>query len=130
MPVLSVLLMLMLAGALVYALLTIVAAAAYRRVSPPPLRDRVPISVLKPLSGVDEGLEANLRSFFAQDYADFEILFAVHDAADPAVALVEKLRREFPTVPAQLIVSGDPPYPNAKVYSLDRMLEEIGRAHV
>jgi ceramide glucosyltransferase len=123
MPVLSVFLMLMVAGALVYALLTIIAAAAYRRVSPPPLRDRVPISILKPLSGVDEGLEANLRSFFAQQYAEFEILFAVHDAADPAVALVEKLRREFPTVPTQLIVSGDPPYPNAKVYSLDRMLE-------
>jgi len=123
MPVLSVFLILMVAGALVYALLTIIAAAAYRRVIPPPLRDRVPISILKPLSGVDEGLEANLRSFFAQQYAEFEILFAVHDAADPAVALVEKLRREFPTVPTQLIVSGDPPYPNAKVYSLDRMLE-------
>ncbi|HXI43414.1 MAG TPA: bacteriohopanetetrol glucosamine biosynthesis glycosyltransferase HpnI [Bryobacteraceae bacterium] len=123
MPVLSVFLILMVAGALVYALLTIIAAAAYRRVSPPPLRDHIPISILKPLSGVDEGLEANLRSFFAQQYAEFEILFAVHDAADPAVALVEKLRREFPAVPTQLIVSGDPPYPNAKVYSLDRMLE-------
>lgn len=123
MPVFSLFLMLMVAGALVYALLTIVAAAAYRRVSPPPLRHRVPISILKPLSGVDEGLEANLRSFFAQQYGEFEILFAVHDAADPAIALVEKLRREFPAVPTQLIVSGDPPYPNAKVYSLDRMLQ-------
>ena len=89
----------------------------------PPLRHSVPISILKPLAGVDEGLDANLRSFFAQQYAEFEILFAVHDAADPAVALVEKLRGEFPAVPTQLIVSGDPPYPNAKVYSLDRMLQ-------
>jgi ceramide glucosyltransferase len=123
MPVLSVFLMMMVAGALVYALLTIIAAAAYRRVSPPPLRDSVPISILKPLAGVDEGLEANLRSFFAQQYGDYEILFAVHDAADLAIALVEKLRREFPAVPTQLIVSGDPPYPNAKVFSLDRMLQ-------
>ena len=123
MLVLSVFLMMMVAGALVYALLTIIAAAAYRRVSPPPLRDRVPISILKPLAGVDEGMEANLRSFFAQQYGEFEILFAVHDAADPAIALVEKLRREFPAVPTQLTVSGDPPYPNAKVYSLDLMLQ-------
>jgi ceramide glucosyltransferase len=122
MPLLSVFL-LMVAGALVYALLTIIAAAAYRRVSPPPLRDRVPISILKPLAGVDEGLEANLRSFFAQQYGEFEILFAVHDDADPAIALVEKLRREFPAVPTRLIVGGDPPYPNAKVYSLDLMLQ-------
>ena len=123
MLMLSVFLTLMLAGSLIYALLTIIAAAAYRRVTPPLLRTHVPISVLKPLSGVDEGLEANLRSFFAQQYAEFEILFAVHHAADPAVALVEKLRHEFPAVPTQLIVSGAPPYPNAKVYSLDRMLQ-------
>jgi ceramide glucosyltransferase len=123
MPLLSVFLMMMVAGALVYALLTVIAAAAYRRVSPPPLRDRVPISILKPLAGVDEGLEANLRSFFAQHYGEFEILFAVHDDADPAIALVEKLRREFPAVPTRLIVGGDPPYPNAKVYSLDLMLQ-------
>jgi ceramide glucosyltransferase len=123
MPPLSVFLLLMVAGALVYALLTIIAAAAYRRVSPPPFLHRIPISILKPLAGVDEGLEANLRSFFAQQYGEFEILFAVHDAADPAIALVEKLRHEFPSVPTQLIVSGDPPYPNAKVYSLDRMLQ-------
>jgi ceramide glucosyltransferase len=123
MPVLSVFLMMMVAGALVYALLTIIAAAAYRSVSAALLRDRVPISILKPLAGVDEGLEANLHSFFAQQYGEFEILFAVHDAADPAIALVEKLRREFPAVPTRLIVSGDPPYPNAKVYSLDRMLQ-------
>src|SRR5216683_322570 len=95
MPVLSVFLMMMVAGALVYALLTIIAAVAYRRVSPPPLRHRVPISILKPLAGVDEGLEANLRSFFAQQYGEFEILFAVHDAADPAIALLETLAREF-----------------------------------
>ncbi len=123
MSVLSVFLMLMVAGSLAYALLTIVAAVAYRRIRPPLLRERVPISILKPLAGVDEGLEANLRSFFAQQYGEFEILFAVHDAADPALALVEKLRREFPAVPTQLIVTGDPPYPNAKVYSLDRMLQ-------
>jgi ceramide glucosyltransferase len=126
MSVLSVFLMLMVAGSLAYALLTIVAAVAYRRVNPPPLRRQVPISILKPLAGVDEGLEANLRSFFAQQYGKFEILFAVHDAADPAIALVEKLRREFPAVPTQLIVTGDPPYPNAKVYSLDRMLQAAG----
>ena len=42
-----------------------------------------PISVLKPLAGVDEGLEDNLRSFFEQEYPDFEILFAVRSRSRP-----------------------------------------------
>ena len=118
----GVFLLLLLAGSLVYSLMTIVAAWRYLRERPPALRETVPISVLRPLSGLDDGLEENLRSLFTQQYGDFELLFAVHHAGDPAIAVVEKLRREFPAVPAQLLISGDPPYPNAKVFSLDTML--------
>src|SRR5581483_1697720 len=107
---------------MVYCALTIVAALKYRAVAPPPARETPPISVLKPLAGVDEGLEENLRSFFEQNYPNFEILFAVRSAADPAIAVVERLRAEHPAVPSRLLVVGEPPYPNAKVYSLDRML--------
>jgi ceramide glucosyltransferase len=106
----------------VYCVLTILAAIRYRAVRPPELRAALPISVLKPLAGVDEGLEANLRTFFEQDYPQFEILFAVRGAKDPAIEVAERLRAEYPAVPSQLIVTGEPPYPNAKVYSLDLML--------
>src|SRR5205085_7170192 len=41
---------------------------------------------------------------------------------DPAIGVVEQLRAHFPAVPVRLIVTGEPPYPNAKVFSLDRML--------
>ena len=81
-----------------------------------------PISILKPLAGIDDGLEENLRTFFEQEYADFEILFAVRSEDDPAIAVAERLRARYPGVPSRLIVTGEPPYPNAKVYSLDRML--------
>lgn len=112
------------AGSLVFGLLVIVAAWRYLRVRPPRLERPVPISLLKPLSGLDEGLEENLRSYFRQDYPEFEILLAVRQADDPAVAVAEKLRAEFPGVAARLIVTGEPPYPNAKVFALDRMLAE------
>ena len=81
-----------------------------------------PISILKPLAGLDAGLESNLRTCFEQDYPVFEILFAVRHADDPSIEVVEKLRLEYPHVPTRLMITGEPPYPNAKVYSLDRML--------
>ena len=110
------------AGSLVYCVLTVIAARRYRAVRPPALRSVPGISVLKPLAGLDDGLAGNLRSFFEQDYPDFELLFAVRHAGDPAAAVVEQLRAAYPRVPSRLIVTGEPPYPNAKVYSLDRML--------
>ncbi|MEO8371411.1 MAG: bacteriohopanetetrol glucosamine biosynthesis glycosyltransferase HpnI [Candidatus Solibacter sp.] len=117
------LLLALVTGSLVYCVLTIIAAVRYRAVRPAPLRVAAPISVLKPLAGIDDGLEANLRTFFEQDYADFEILFAVRNPEDPAIGVVERLRAEYPAVPSQLMVTGEPPYANAKVYSLDRMLK-------
>ena len=86
------------------------------------LSDLPPISILKPLSGLDEGLEENLRSFFRQDYPAFELIFSVRHPDDPAVRVVEKLCCEYPEVPAQLFVTGEPPYANAKVFALERML--------
>jgi ceramide glucosyltransferase len=110
------------AGAIVYSVLSILAAWSYRRVRPPLHSVSEPVSILKPLAGLDRGLESNLRTFFQQSYQAFEILFAVRDASDPAVPVVEKIRREYPHVPSQLIFTGEPPYPNAKVFSLEQML--------
>jgi len=118
----AVLLLMVLAGALVYCVLVVLAARHYLAVRPPAPARIEPISILKPFHGLDEGLEANMRSWFGQRYPDFEILCAVRGPGDPAIALVEKLRQEFPHVPARLLVTGEPPYANAKVFSLDRML--------
>lgn len=115
-------------GSAVFCLLVIAAARRYRggasvrslRAAPAP-----PISILKPLAGADDGLEANLRSFFEQDYAGpFEILFAVREATDPAAAIVGQLQSEHPLTPSRLLLVGEPPYPNAKVWSLERMTAE------
>jgi len=117
-------LLVLLAGALVYSLLSIVAAFRYLSVSPPAVTSTEPVSILKPLAGLDDGLESNLRTFLEQDHPSFEILFAVRERTDPAVAVVEKLQAEYPRVPTRLLVTGEPPYPNAKVFSLAQMLAE------
>lgn len=111
------------AGSLVYCFLVIVAARRYLRVRPFPLQDATPISVLKPLAGLDDDLESNLRTFFEQDYDSFELLFAVRQETDPAVPVVRTLQGQYPNVPSQLLLVGEPPYPNAKVWSLHHMTE-------
>ena len=118
----SIILLALLAGSLVYAGLTVLAALRYLSVQAPDLKSVEPISILKPLAGLDADLESNLRTFFEQEYPSFEILFAVREPDDPAVPVVEKLRQEYPNVPSRLLITGEPPYPNAKVFSLDRML--------
>jgi ceramide glucosyltransferase len=112
----------LLAGSIVYCVLIVVAARDYLSQRIPVTADLPPISVLKPLAGADEGLAANLRSFFEQDHPEFELLFAVRDGDDPAIPVVEMLQEQFPGRASRLIVTGEPPYPNAKVFSLDHML--------
>lgn len=122
MLILSAILLVLAGGALAYSVLSIIAARLYLSVRAPALTSSEPISILKPLAGPELNLESNLRTFFEQDYPAFEILFAVQNADDPAAAVVEKLRREHPHIPSHLLVTGEPTYPNAKVFSLQRML--------
>jgi ceramide glucosyltransferase len=110
-------------GSLVYCVLVMVAARRYIRVRPLPLTAEIPLSVLKPLAGLDEGLESNLRTFFEQNYRNFELLFAVRAESDPAVPVVRQLQAEYSGVPSRLLVAGEPPYPNAKVWSLNAMTD-------
>ena len=121
--ILASLLALLLAGSWVYCLLMMIAARSYLAARVPTSQHTEPISVLKPLHGLDEGLEENLRSFFLQDYPDFELLFAARYADDPCWTIVDRLCSEYPAIPCRRFVTGEPPYPNAKVYSVAMMLE-------
>jgi ceramide glucosyltransferase len=121
--ILAAISLLVLCGSVVYCLLQIVAAWRYLSVRPPVQKSTEPISILKPLAGLDLDLESNLRTFFEQDYPAFEILFAVRSEKDPAAQVVRHLQLEYPKIRSRLVITGEPPYPNAKVFSLDRMLQ-------
>ena len=77
-----------------------------------------PISVLKPLKGVDPGLEANLETFFRLKYPDFELLFSVADAQDAACAVVNRLIKKYPRVRARLIIGQVEVGTNPKINNL------------
>jgi ceramide glucosyltransferase len=120
------LLLALVAGSLAYCLLVVLAARHYLKSSGKGLQQRhaAPLSVLKPLHGAEDGLEDNLRSFFTQKYPDYELIFAVRDSSDAAVPIVNTLIREYPEIGAKLLIVGEPPYANAKVWSLERMTAE------
>jgi ceramide glucosyltransferase len=80
------------------------------------------VTILKPVHGMEARLEENLASFFQQNYPDFEIVIGARSADDPALAIAEKLRQRYPKVKSRIVISGPPPWPNAKVYTLDKMI--------
>ena len=110
-------------GSVVYSVLQVVAAMRYHRIRPPQRRGAEPISILKTLAGLDLDLESNLSTFFEQDYPSFEILFAVRTVRDPAAQVVVRLQQEYAKIHCRLVITVEPAYPNAKVFSLERMLE-------
>jgi ceramide glucosyltransferase len=64
-----------------------------------------PVSMLKPVRGLDAGARECFASFFRQDYPRAEILFGVEDPSDEVIPVIDALRREFPDVPARLVVA-------------------------
>ncbi len=50
-----------------------------------------PVSILKPLKGTDPDIYESFRSHCLQDYPEYEIIFGVSDAGDPAVASVRAI---------------------------------------
>jgi ceramide glucosyltransferase len=81
-----------------------------------------PVSILKPLKGVDPEIFESFCSHCEQDYPDFQLIFGVSDPADPAVEVVRKLQTKYPAIPIELIVCERILGTNIKVSNLAQML--------
>ncbi len=55
-----------------------------------------PVSILKPLKGLDDNLFDNLESFCIQDYPGYEVIFSLQDHNDPAYKVAEKIKEKYP----------------------------------
>ena len=87
-----------------------------------------PLTLLKPLHGTEPGLEADLETFFQQDYPNYEILFCTRQPNDPGLDLARQVAARHPNIPAKFLsTNGHPDYINAKVASMQLM--EAAAAH-
>lgn len=111
------------AAGTLYVLATALVVRHFVRLRPPLSDERPPVTILKPLCGDEPELYENLRSFCRQRYSSFQLVFGVQNPRDPAIALVECLRREFPKADIELVVQPDwPGAGNRKVANLAGML--------
>jgi len=81
----------------------------------------VPLSLLKPLHGAEPGLEANLATFYEQDYLEFEVLFCARSEDDLGLAIARRVAARYPQIATRFFHTGEPKYINAKVHSLEVM---------
>jgi ceramide glucosyltransferase len=85
---------------------------------------------LKPLKGTDPDIYESFRSHCLQDYPEYEIVFGVSEADDPAVASVQQLQREFPERAIRLVVCSQKLGANVKVSNLEQMLAAARYQHL
>src|ERR1700677_4057873 len=78
-----------------------------------------PVSLLKPLHGPEPDLESHLQSFFEQDYPKFEIIFCARSDQDPALEIARQVAARYPSIRTKFLSSGNAPYANPKVWSLE-----------
>jgi ceramide glucosyltransferase len=96
----------------------------------PPAQNLPPVSILKPLKGIDPEIYQSFRSHCLQDYPEYEIIFGVSDPNDPAIASVKALKQEFPQHKIQLLVCPQILGANVKVSNLVQMLPVARYEHL
>jgi len=89
-----------------------------------------PVSIVKPLSGLDDELERNLESFYEVDYPAFEIVFSFARRTDPAFSVARRVADRHPQVATVFVVDAREPGGNSKVNRLSAGVKRARFRHI
>ncbi|MGH8001751.1 MAG: bacteriohopanetetrol glucosamine biosynthesis glycosyltransferase HpnI [Brasilonema sp.] len=92
--------------------------AAFHHPHPVELNFHPPVTILKPLCGLDGEAYENLASFCRQQYLNYQIIFCVRDPLDCSITVVKQIIHDFPELDIQLVVCEDTIGTNPKVSNL------------
>lgn len=106
-----------------YTLLSALLVGRFMRAPQNSGRHSPPVTILKPLHQGEPELAQNLETFFAQAYdGPVQIIFGVHDEADPAIPVVRALQAKYPQMDTAIVADTALYGANAKVSNLINML--------
>ncbi len=114
-------------GPLVYYAVTLWVGARYfakKRKLPASAAHLPPVSILKPVRGLDCDAYENFATFCRLDYPEYEILFCVGETSDPAIQVIERLQRDFPHRKIRLLVGAPEIGASRKVNKMCRLASE------
>ncbi len=83
-----------------------------------------PVTVLKPVKGLEKNLKSNLRTIGIQDYSNYQVVYSVQDAEDPALTIIKEIQEELGTERISVVISTVQAGANGKVNNLLGAIEE------
>ena len=102
--------------------------ARERSLSAPP--SAPPVSLVRPLRGIEAFSEETLRASFELDYPDYEVIFCVQGPHDPIIPMVQKAMAEHPHIPARLLIGDDYVSANPKLNNCVKGWDAANHRHV
>ena len=103
---------------LAYSLVTLSAVRAFFRRKPMVEATGFPVSIIKPIKGLDANSRQNLESFCTQSYPGFQIVFALQSQEDPCLPVVRELAADYPSLDIEIVINPAVHGSNGKVSNL------------
>jgi ceramide glucosyltransferase len=109
-------------GGSIYAILSLISVMWFKATAAPSPSPGPklwpPVTILKPVCGLEKNLKENLRSACVQDYPEYQVVFSLQTPDDPALPLLKELQREFGAQKVSIAVDGQQTAPNGKIRNL------------